>query len=164
VIASDHVCAHVVFTWLKPYFKVCALIFYMCEGLSQAIANQLNMQKLWHQYFLTMKATIFDTHGINCWWNWHQLDGPVLFLMKFEGLISLTFKSFSQASKKIAYSFFKPVFSFAKKKTCLAWWRGRVVLNDVDYLDDSFSQFHQHFTCAFFDDILAPKIYKAKWI
>jgi hypothetical protein len=42
--------------------------------------------------------------------------------MKFEGLISLTFKSFSQACKKIAYSFFKPVFSFAKKR--LAWLDG----------------------------------------
>jgi len=28
----------------------------------------------------------------------------------------------------------------------------------------SCTQFHQQFTCAFIDDILAPKIYKAKQI
>jgi len=54
---------HIVFMRLKLYLKVYALIFYVCEGSSQAIANELNMQKLWYQYFLTMKATvtIFDT-------------------------------------------------------------------------------------------------------
>ncbi len=36
----------VVFTRLKQYFKVCALIFYVCEGSSLAIANQLNIQKI----------------------------------------------------------------------------------------------------------------------
>jgi len=36
----------VIFMRLKPYFKVCALIFYVCEGSSQAIANQLNMQNI----------------------------------------------------------------------------------------------------------------------
>ncbi len=56
---------HVVFTWLKPYFNVRALIFFMCEGSSQPIANQLNMQKIMESIFLTMKATIFDTHSIN---------------------------------------------------------------------------------------------------
>jgi hypothetical protein len=33
---------HVVFKWLQPYFNVCGLIFYMCEGFSEPIANQLN--------------------------------------------------------------------------------------------------------------------------
>jgi len=27
----------VVFTWLKPYFNISALIFYVCEGSSQTI-------------------------------------------------------------------------------------------------------------------------------
>jgi hypothetical protein len=36
---------HVVFTCLKPYFIIRALIFYACEGLNQHTANQLNMKK-----------------------------------------------------------------------------------------------------------------------
>jgi len=32
----------VVFKWPKPYFNVCALIFYMCEGSSQAIKDAKN--------------------------------------------------------------------------------------------------------------------------
>ncbi len=30
-------CKYVVFTWLKPYFNVRALILYECEGSSQPI-------------------------------------------------------------------------------------------------------------------------------
>jgi len=48
---------------LKPYFNTRALIFYVCEGSSQTIPNQLNMQKNMVSIFLTMKAKIFDTHG-----------------------------------------------------------------------------------------------------
>ncbi len=55
----------VVFTWLKPYFNARVLIFSMCEGSSQPIANQLNMQKIVVTIFLTIKATIFDTHVSN---------------------------------------------------------------------------------------------------
>jgi len=36
---------YVVFTWPKPYFNVHALIFYMCEGSSQAITHA---KKLWN--------------------------------------------------------------------------------------------------------------------
>ncbi len=39
---------HIVFTWPKPYFNVHALIFYVCEGSSQAIKHA---KKLWYQYF-----------------------------------------------------------------------------------------------------------------
>ncbi len=39
---------HVIFAWPKLYFKVCALIFYMCVGSSQAIKHA---KKLWYQYF-----------------------------------------------------------------------------------------------------------------
>jgi hypothetical protein len=47
---GPHNCAantggRVVFTWLKSYFNVHALIFYVFEGSSQLIASQLNMQK-----------------------------------------------------------------------------------------------------------------------
>jgi len=35
---------HFFFTWLKLYFNVRDLIFYVCEGSSQPIANQLKMQ------------------------------------------------------------------------------------------------------------------------
>jgi len=56
---------YAIFTWLKPYFNIPSLIFYVCEGSSQPIENQLNMQKIMVSIFLTMKATIFDTRGIN---------------------------------------------------------------------------------------------------
>jgi len=46
----------VAFTWLKLYFNVCALIFYVCEGSSQSIPNQLNMQK-------NNRINIFDYEG-----------------------------------------------------------------------------------------------------
>jgi len=55
---------HAIFTWLKLYFNVRVIIFYMCEGSSQPIANQLSIQKIMVSIFLTTKATIFDTHGI----------------------------------------------------------------------------------------------------
>ena len=64
-VRAIYVQIRVVFTWLKLYFNVPALIFYVCEGLSQPIANQLNMQKIMVSIFLTVKATIFDTHGTN---------------------------------------------------------------------------------------------------
>jgi len=51
------------FNQLKPYFNACPLISYVCEGLSQTIPNQLKMQKNLVSIFLTMKATIFDTHS-----------------------------------------------------------------------------------------------------
>jgi len=57
---SVRACAHVFFMRLKPYFKVCALIFYVCEGSSQAIANQLNMQKI-------MVSIFFDYEGLDLW-------------------------------------------------------------------------------------------------
>jgi len=41
----------VIFTWLKPYLNAHALIFSVCKGSSQPIANQLIMQKIWFQYF-----------------------------------------------------------------------------------------------------------------
>jgi len=46
------------FLQLKLYFKlkVSALIFYVCEGPSQAIANQPNMQKI-------MVSIFFDYEG-----------------------------------------------------------------------------------------------------
>jgi len=55
---SECECAntHVIFSRLKPYFKVCALIFCMCEGSSQAIANHLNIQKI-------MVSIFFDYEG-----------------------------------------------------------------------------------------------------
>jgi len=53
----------VIFTWLKPYLNAHALIFSVCEGSSQPIANQLNMQKNMVSIFLTISATIFDTYG-----------------------------------------------------------------------------------------------------
>jgi len=60
------------FTWLKQlYFNSCALIFYVCEGLSRPIANSLFITKLAKNevsLFLTMKAIIFDTHG-RCLWD-----------------------------------------------------------------------------------------------
>ncbi len=56
---------HAVFTWVKPYFNVRAIIFYMCERLHQPIANQLNMQKMTVLIYLTMRTTIFDTHCSN---------------------------------------------------------------------------------------------------
>ncbi len=31
----------VIFIWLKPYFNICALIYYVCEGSRQPIANYL---------------------------------------------------------------------------------------------------------------------------
>jgi len=61
---------HVILTWPKPeysllkqYFNVCALIFYMCEGLSQVILGARsfihveNMQK-------NFGINIFDYEGI----------------------------------------------------------------------------------------------------
>ncbi len=65
--AAANTGGRVIFTWLKTYFNVCALIFYMCEGSIQPTANQLNMQKIRVSIFLTKKATIFDTHGTNFW-------------------------------------------------------------------------------------------------
>jgi len=59
----------IIFTWLKPYFIVCALIFYVCEGLSQPIANQLNMQKYYG-------INIFDYEG-------HYLLHTRNFFLKF---------------------------------------------------------------------------------
>ncbi len=56
--------ARIVFTWLKPYLNARVLISEtVCKGLSQPIANQLNMQKTMVLIFLTIKVTIFDTHG-----------------------------------------------------------------------------------------------------
>ncbi len=52
--------AYVDFTWLKPYFKVSAL---MCEGSSQTIVNLQNMPKITISIFLTMKFTFFETHS-----------------------------------------------------------------------------------------------------
>jgi len=49
---------HVVFTWPKPYFNVCALIFYACEGSSQAIKHA---KKIMVSIFLTMKTL---THSV----------------------------------------------------------------------------------------------------
>jgi len=46
---------HIVFTWLRLYFNIDAIIFYVCEGLSQPIANQLNMQ---------------TNYGNNIFWLW----------------------------------------------------------------------------------------------
>jgi hypothetical protein len=56
VCEYGQVCTGVIFKRLKPYFKVRATIFYVCEGSSQAIANQLNLQKIMVSIFLTMKA------------------------------------------------------------------------------------------------------------
>jgi hypothetical protein len=68
VDANTCVCANtggqVIFTCLKPYLNARALIFSVCEGSSQLIANQSNMQKIMVSIFLPIKATIFDTQGI----------------------------------------------------------------------------------------------------
>jgi len=58
-VRAIYVQIRVVFTWLKLYFKVPVLIFYVCEGLSQPIANSKHA-KIMVLIFLTMKATIFD--------------------------------------------------------------------------------------------------------
>ncbi len=68
IVALMGMCANtggrVVITWLKPYLNARALIFFVWEGSSQPIANQLNMQKIMVLIILTIKATIFETHSI----------------------------------------------------------------------------------------------------
>jgi len=51
----------IVFTWLKPYFNIRALIFYVCEGSSQPIANFLFITKHAKNYGIS----IFDYEGHN---------------------------------------------------------------------------------------------------
>jgi len=46
----------VIFTSLKLYLNAHVLIFSLCEGSSQPIANQLNMQKFMVLIFLTIKS------------------------------------------------------------------------------------------------------------
>ncbi len=41
----------IVFTWLKLYFNICALIFYVCEGLSQPREPIKQFKILWYRYF-----------------------------------------------------------------------------------------------------------------
>ncbi len=57
-----NVLRHPIFIWLKLYFNIQDLIFYVCEGLSQPIAK---CKKIMVSIYLTMKATIFDTHATN---------------------------------------------------------------------------------------------------
>ncbi len=57
-IQADVPLCCVVLSFYKLYLSVCALIFYVCEGLSQPIANRLNMQK-------NYGIDIFDYEGHN---------------------------------------------------------------------------------------------------
>jgi len=57
-------CAFPTYTMCDRLWPQNSLIFYVCEGSSQPIANQLNMQKIMVSIFLTNKATIFDTHSM----------------------------------------------------------------------------------------------------
>jgi hypothetical protein len=41
----------VIFTWLKLFFNICAIIFYVYEGSSQPIEPIKHAKKLWYQYF-----------------------------------------------------------------------------------------------------------------
>jgi len=57
--------AFFIFTGLKPYFNMRALIFYG-EKFSQPIAdNQLNMEKI-----IVSKFWLSLTHSVERWWNW----------------------------------------------------------------------------------------------
>ncbi len=63
VRANMGVC--IVFKWSKPYFNVCALILYVCEGSSQAITHAKNYginifeykgHDLWHTRYVCVSG------------------------------------------------------------------------------------------------------------
>ncbi len=63
VRANVNVYWHAIFTWLKPYFNIRALIFYMCEGSSQPIANSIFITKHAKNYGINN----IDYEGHNIW-------------------------------------------------------------------------------------------------
>jgi len=82
-----NVLRHPIFIWLKLYFNIYALIFYLCEGLSQPIAKCKNYginifdyegHNLWHTRY---KCNVFEsaTHCSKYFCKklvatWHKLD------------------------------------------------------------------------------------------
>ncbi len=70
---------HVIYTWLKPYFNVLALIFYVCEGLCQIIARieptHRQPTKLWYRYFWQWRPQSL-THAVCATFNLSFLFGP----------------------------------------------------------------------------------------
>jgi len=62
---SEHTCLNyrIFDTRLKPYFNACALIFYGWK-IEPTHSQPTKHAKNYGIHFLTLKATIFDTHDI----------------------------------------------------------------------------------------------------